>query len=97
MTGIHVRERDGEVNEVEIEVIKTPVIELFLRQCLDLHLGTPFSWCDLGSVEESHMIMGMECVPQLKINLTQIGVLNQECLNVSTLEVMTIRARAIDQ
>ena len=37
VAGIDVRERDGEVNEVEIEVVKAPVTELFLRQRFDLH------------------------------------------------------------
>lgn len=36
------------------------------------------------------MIMGMEGVPELGVNLVQIGVLDQECRTVSTLEVMTI-------
>ena len=43
VTGIDIRERDGEVNVVEIEVVETPVPELFLRQCLDLYLETVFS------------------------------------------------------
>jgi len=68
MGGIHVCKRDGEVNKVKIEVIKTPVFELFLRQCLGLHLRTPFSLRNLGSWESAHMIMGMERVPELKIN-----------------------------
>ena len=49
MLGIHVCKRDWEVNKVKIEVVKTPVFELFLRQCLDLHLTTPFSGRNLGS------------------------------------------------
>lgn len=31
VTGIYIRKRDGEVNEVEIKVVETPVFELFLR------------------------------------------------------------------
>lgn len=38
VAGIDIRERDGEVNEEEIKVVKAPVLELFLRQRLDLHL-----------------------------------------------------------
>ena len=49
VTGVNIRKRDGEVNEVEIEVLKTPVFELFLRRRLGLHTETPFSWCDIGS------------------------------------------------
>ena len=56
VAGIYVSKRDGEVNKVEIEVVKTPVLKLFLRQCLDLHLRTASSWCNLGSreKEDSH-------------------------------------------
>ena len=67
---IYIRKRDGEVNEVEIEVVETPVLELFLRQCLDLHLGNPLvgvTWIK----RKSHMVMGMECIPELKDHLPQ--------------------------
>ena len=52
VTGIYIRKRDGEVNVVEIEVIKAPVFELFLRQCLDLSLTVPLSQkiSDRGSI-----------------------------------------------
>ena len=72
VAGVDIRKRDGEVNVVEIEVVKTPVAELFLRQRLDLYL-------ELCSVRESlvvqkpHMIMGMECVPELKVNIAQMS------------------------
>ena len=49
MTGINVCKRDGEVNVVQVEVVKTPVSKLFLRQCLDLHPGTQFSRRNHGS------------------------------------------------
>jgi len=39
------------------------------------------------------MIVGMECVPELKVdNLSQIGTLSRGGRSVSTLEVMTISA-----
>ena len=52
VTRIHVRKRDGEVNVVEIEVVKAPVFELFLRRCLDLSLKVPSSQktSDRGSI-----------------------------------------------
>ena len=74
MVGIHICERDGEVNKVKIEVVKTPVYELFLRRCFGLHEKSPFSWRSLESRENSHMIMSVECVPELKINPTQIWI-----------------------
>ena len=49
MAGIYVCKRDGKVNEVKIEIVKTPVFELFLRQCLDLESPeVRFSLRDLG-------------------------------------------------
>jgi len=51
VTWIHVRKRDGEVDMVEIKVVKTPVLELFLCQRLNLYLKTPFSRCNPGSRE----------------------------------------------
>lgn len=48
MVGIHVCERDGEVNKVEIEVVKTPVCELFLRRCFSLHYKARSACVDLG-------------------------------------------------
>ena len=41
------------------------------------------------------MVMGMECVPELKINSAQIRGLDQEHWSVSTLEVITVRAGGI--
>ena len=41
------------------------------------------------------MIMGMECVPELKVNLAQVGTLDRNDGDVSTLEVMTIRTSEI--
>ena len=41
VTGIYVCKRDGKVNEVKIEVVKTPVLELFLRHCLGLSPQDP--------------------------------------------------------
>ena len=49
VAGIDIRKRDGEVNEVEIEVVKTPILELFLRYCLDLYPQANFSQGNLGS------------------------------------------------
>jgi len=40
VVGIDVGKRDWEVDEVEIEVVKTPILELSLRRYLDL---TPHS------------------------------------------------------
>jgi hypothetical protein len=73
MAGVYVCERDGEVNKVKIKVVKTPVCELFLRRCFGLHLGSSLSRRDLESRENAHMIMSVECVPELKINLAQIA------------------------
>ena len=36
MARVHICKRDGKVNKEKIEVVKTPVFELFLRQCLGL-------------------------------------------------------------
>ena len=77
MVGVHVFERDGEVNKEKIEVVKTPVCELFLRCCFGLHLGSPFNRRSLESRENSHMIMSVECVPELKINPAQITDLDR--------------------
>ena len=41
------------------------------------------------------MVIGMECVPELKINSAQIRGLDQEYRSVSTLEVITVRAGGI--
>lgn len=68
---IYVRERDREVNQEQIKVVETPVLELFLRYCFGLHLTTPLVWCDFGSRGKLHMIMGMEGVPELRVNLFQ--------------------------
>jgi hypothetical protein len=48
VAGVNVRKRDGEVNEVEIEVLKTPVLELFLRRRLDLYIESPLSRYNFG-------------------------------------------------
>lgn len=72
---IYIRKRDGEMNEVKIEVVKTPVRELPLCRCPDLHLG-PHQQI-LGWVKEkTHMIASMKCVPQLTINLVQMSILD---------------------
>jgi len=85
MTGTHVLKSEEEVNKAEIEVVKAPAIESILRRCLDLHLRSPFSRCNPGPPEKSYIKMGIGYVPELKINLAEIGVLNQERLDVSTL------------
>jgi len=54
VTRIDIRKRDGEVNVVEIEVVKTPVPELFLCQRLDLYLETVFSQRTLGRAKAPH-------------------------------------------
>ena len=41
VAGVYVCKRDGKVNEVKIEVVKTPVLELFLRHCLGLSPQDP--------------------------------------------------------
>jgi len=51
MVGIYVCKRDREVNEVKIEVVKTPVLQLFLRHCLDLPPKILFNRHNLGSLE----------------------------------------------
>ena len=43
------------------------------------------------------MIMGMECVPELKIDQAQLVDLDQEYRSVDTLEVMTTQANVFDQ
>lgn len=66
VTRIYVGKRDGKMNEVEVKVVETPVLELFLGQCLDLYLGTPLvddAWME----RKSHMVVGVERVPELKI------------------------------
>ena len=66
VTRIYIGKRDREMNEVEIEVVETPVFELFLCQCLGLHLRTSLvddAWMN----RESHMVVRMECVPELKM------------------------------
>jgi len=47
VTGIDIRERDWEMNVVEVEVVKAPVPKLFLGQRLDLY-ETVFSHRTLG-------------------------------------------------
>ena len=51
---INIRKRDGEVNVVEIKILKTPVSELFLRQRLDLYLETVFSQGTIGRAKAPH-------------------------------------------
>jgi hypothetical protein len=85
---IYIGKRDGEVNEIEVEIVETPVLELFLRQCFSLHLGIPsvgVTWIK----RKTHMVMGMECIPELKINLAQSLIRDCAVWNVRTLEVMT--------
>lgn len=43
------------------------------------------------------MIMGVECVPELKIGLVQIGIYKENHRRVETLEVMTVQANGFDQ
>ena len=45
---VNVHKRNEKVDEVEIEVLKTPVTRLFLRRSHDLHIKTPFSRCKIG-------------------------------------------------
>ena len=69
MVRVHVCERDGEVNKVKIEVVKTPVCELSLGRCFGLDPRSPFSGRRFESRENSYMIVSVECVPELKIKL----------------------------
>lgn len=48
VAGIDVRKGDREMNKVEIKVVKSPVLELFLRHLFDLHLKT------LVSLQDNH-------------------------------------------
>jgi len=56
VVGIDIRKGDGEVNVEEIEVVKTPVLELFLRQRLDLYPKAAFSQrtLDRGKAPHGH-------------------------------------------
>jgi hypothetical protein len=54
VAGVNVRKRDGEVNEVEIEVLKTPVFELFLRSRLGLHIETHLTGVTLDREKTPH-------------------------------------------
>ena len=54
VAGIHIRKRDGEVNVIEIKVVKTPVPELFLRQRLNLYLKTALSQRTFSGAKAPH-------------------------------------------
>ena len=54
VAGIHIRKRNGEMNVIEIKVVKAPVPELFLRQRLDLYLKTELSQRTFGGAKAPH-------------------------------------------
>ena len=74
VVGVNVRKRDGEVNVVEVEVVKTPVLELFLRQRPDLYLKTPFSQGKFGPWKTSHD-RGRGMYSRAKVDLSQVVIL----------------------
>lgn len=96
VAGIDVRERDGEVNEVEIEVVKAPVTELFLRQRFDLHSKLLLVWVTIEHEKTSHD-HGRGMCSRAKGQSRSGRDPPRNHGRVSTLEVMTEEVNGFDQ